>query len=186
MAKMKDLNLSVPKDNIMYTNISKSKDGYNSARLVAKMGEKEYMSISYEWEGDGVPGFAMDLMGAMQEKGSKVGSVVAGFEDEYEEFACATCDKHNAKEMKNPKEKMDEGVCPDCGKKKEECVCKSKKGKAKAKKGSDGTKPVPGDTTKKHSPKVCPNCGLAEEDCTCDGKKQLEKTREKRGKEKKA
>ena len=179
MAKMKDLSINVAKDKIMYTNISKSSDGYNSARLVAKMGEKEYMSISYEWEGDGVPGFAMDLMGAMQEKAAKIGEVVEGFEDEYHEYSCATCKKHNAKDAK---EKMDEGICPDCGKKKEECKCKDK-GKAKA---ADGTKPVPGDTTKKHSPKVCPNCGNAEEDCTCDGKKQLKKTKEKKGADKKA
>jgi len=65
-AKNKGLTINVGKDEIMYTNISKSKDGYNSARVVVKRGEKEYMSISYEWEGDGVPGFAMDLMSFMQ------------------------------------------------------------------------------------------------------------------------
>ena len=58
--------------------------------------------------------------------------------------------------------------------------------KEKSQKGKDGTKNAPGDTTKKHMPKVCPNCGLGEEDCTRDGKKQLEKTKEKKGKEKKA
>jgi hypothetical protein len=65
-AKNKGLNISIDKDEVMYTNISKSKDGYNSARVVVKRGDKEYMSISYEWEGDGVPGFAMDLMGFMK------------------------------------------------------------------------------------------------------------------------
>lgn len=64
--KKKGLSINIGKDEVMYTNISKSKDGYNSARVVVKRGEKEYMSINYEWEGDGVPGFAMDLMGFMQ------------------------------------------------------------------------------------------------------------------------
>ena len=65
-SKNKGLTIKIDKEEIMYTNISKSKDGYNSARVVVKRGDKEYMSISYEWEGDGVPGFAMDLMGFMQ------------------------------------------------------------------------------------------------------------------------
>jgi hypothetical protein len=116
MAKMKDVTVKIDKDRIMYTNISKSQDGYNSARLVAKMGEKEYMSISYEWEGEGVPGFAMDLMDSMKAAEIKSGVVVAGFEEEYKEFSAA----------KKPVEKMDEGICPDCGKKKEECKCKPK------------------------------------------------------------
>ena len=87
MAKNKGLSLNVPQDSIMYTNISKSQDGYNSARLVAKMGEKEYMSISYEWEGAGVPGFAMDLMSAMKEGAMKAGEAVAAHAEEYEEHA---------------------------------------------------------------------------------------------------
>lgn len=66
MAKGKSLSIKVDGDNIMYSNISKSKDGYNSCRVVAKVGEKEYMSISYEWEGSGVPDFCMDLMGFMK------------------------------------------------------------------------------------------------------------------------
>jgi len=66
MASKKNFSVSVMPDEVVYTNISKSKDGFNSARVVAKMGEKEYMSISYEWEGEGVPDFAMNLMGFMQ------------------------------------------------------------------------------------------------------------------------
>ena len=177
MAKNKGLSLSVPTDSIMYTNISKSKDVYNSARLVAKMGEKEYMSISYEWEGGGVPAFAMDLMGAMQAGEMKAGEVKAGYEEEYEEYSCKTCVKHNPDKAKKSAKK-DEEMCSECGKPIDKCTCKKEKSK-------DGTKPVPGDTTKKHSPKVCPNCGNSEEDCTCDGKKQLEKTREKKNPEKK-
>jgi len=110
MAKSKGLTLSIPQDNIMYTNISKSSDGYNSARLVAKMGEKEYMSISYEWEGSGVPGFAMDLMSAMQAAASKIGDVVGGFEEEYEEHSCKTCVKHNPDKAKKAKKEEEEEI----------------------------------------------------------------------------
>jgi len=63
MAAKKGLTIKIAPDEIMYTNISKSKDSYNSARLVAKVGDKVYMSISVEWEGtEAIPGFAMDLM----------------------------------------------------------------------------------------------------------------------------
>ena len=176
MAKMKDVTVKISKDNIMYTNISKSADGYNSARLVAKMGEKEYMSISYEWEGEGVPGFAMDLMSSMQAAEVKAGEIVAGFEDEYTEYA--------KKKSLPPWMKKDDEEDEDPKNKKKDKK-KDKKDKKKEK-SKDGTKPVPGDTTKSKSPKVCSNCGLADADCTCGGKKQLEKTKEKKGADKKA
>lgn len=64
MAK-KGLNIKVAPDEIVHTSITKSKD-YSSARLVSKIGEKAYMSISVEWEGDAIPAFAMDLMGTLQ------------------------------------------------------------------------------------------------------------------------
>lgn len=62
----KDMKITIGADQVMYSNISKSKDGYNSARVVAKVNDKEYMSVSYEWEGDGTPDFALNLMGFMQ------------------------------------------------------------------------------------------------------------------------
>jgi len=62
MAKKKDLTIKVIADQIMHTGISVSKDGYKSARMLVKIGDKEYMSIGYEWEGENVPGFVMDLM----------------------------------------------------------------------------------------------------------------------------
>lgn len=72
MAKSKGFNVSVLPEEVMYTGISKSKDGYNSARMHIKKGDKEYMSISYEWEGDGVPDFAMNLMSFMQTEGEVI------------------------------------------------------------------------------------------------------------------
>ena len=62
MAKKKDLTIKVIADQIMHTGISVSKDGYKNARMLIKVGEKEYMSIGYEWEGEHVPGFVMDIM----------------------------------------------------------------------------------------------------------------------------
>jgi hypothetical protein len=90
MAKEKDFSVSIPKEKIMYSNISKSKDGYNSARVVAKLGDNEYMSISYEWEGSGVPPFAIDLMGYMKANEIKPG-VIEGQEESYEEFSKKKC-----------------------------------------------------------------------------------------------
>jgi hypothetical protein len=79
MAK-KDMTIKIMPDQVVYTNISKSKDGYNSARMVVKGGEKEYMAISYEWEGDTIPEFALNLMSFMQANELEVGK-------EYEEGA---------------------------------------------------------------------------------------------------
>ncbi|RKZ10825.1 hypothetical protein DRQ25_01580 [Candidatus Fermentibacteria bacterium] len=119
MAKSKDFTVSVAPDTVMYTNISKSKDGYNSARMVAKISDKEYMSISYEWEGSGVPAFAMDLMGFMKSQAAEE-DIWEGQEEAYEEFA--------AKKGVNPfMKKKDEDEEEDPKKKKKD----DKKKKAK-------------------------------------------------------
>lgn len=86
MAKKKDFNISIDPSEVMYTNISTSKDGYNSARMVIKKGDSEYMSVSYEWEGDGVPGFAMDLMGFMQNNKVEKSGIWKDKEEAYKKF----------------------------------------------------------------------------------------------------
>lgn len=93
MAKKKDKNfsISVNPDEVLYTNISTSKDGYNSARMVIRRGEKEYMSVSYEWEGKGIPGFAMDLMSFMKNNSMETSGVWPEREEAYEEFAKKKC-----------------------------------------------------------------------------------------------
>jgi hypothetical protein len=83
MAKAKDFTVKVLNEEVMYTSISKSKDGYNSARIAAKKGDKEYLSITYEWEGDGVPSFALDLMDFMQANKIKAGKITEGMEEDY-------------------------------------------------------------------------------------------------------
>lgn len=94
MASKKGMTIKIDPDQVLYTNISKSKDGYNSARMVVKVSEKEYMSVSYEWEGDAIPEFAMSLMSFMQANEMEIG-VNEERASEYEEFSCKTCQEHN-------------------------------------------------------------------------------------------
>jgi len=68
--KTKGLSINIAPDDIIYSSITRSKDNYNSARVVTKVGEKAYLNISCEWEGDTIPSFAMDLMGTL--KASKI------------------------------------------------------------------------------------------------------------------
>lgn len=112
--KTKDFSVSVDPSEVMYTSINTSKDGYNSARMVIKKGDNEYMSISYEWEGSGIPGFAMDLMGFMKSNNIETSGIWADQEEAYEEFS--------AKKGVNPFAKK--GKCPDCGKPADKCTCK--------------------------------------------------------------
>ena len=81
--KMKDFSVSVMPEEVMYTSINTSKDGYNSARMVIKKGDSEFMSISYEWEGSGIPGFAMDLMGFMKQNNMESSGIWEGREEEF-------------------------------------------------------------------------------------------------------
>jgi hypothetical protein len=129
----KDMKISIGADQVMYSTISKSKDGYNSARLVAKINDKEYMSVSYEWEGKSVPDFAMNLMGFMQANKMEVGTIQEAYADD--EFACKTCKEHNpelydknGKKKKSKKEEEDAGEgsqvhCKNCKKTKDKCDC---------------------------------------------------------------
>lgn len=85
----KTFNVSVKPGEVMYTNISTSKDGYNSARMVVKRGDKQYMSISFEWEGsDGViPDFALDVMDFMKSSGKETSGVWEGMEESFVEYS---------------------------------------------------------------------------------------------------
>lgn len=87
MAKSKKFSVNVDSEEVMYTNISKYKDGYNSARIVVKKGDKEYMTISYEWEGDYIPDFAMNLMSFMQANSVETSGVWPEKEEAYVEYS---------------------------------------------------------------------------------------------------
>ena len=84
----KGIKLMIEPNTIMYVSISASKSGYNYASVVAKLGEDNYISVSYEWkDGETVPDFAMDIMAVLQTKrasaGKEIAGVVPGFEEEY-------------------------------------------------------------------------------------------------------
>ena len=127
MASKKGMTIKIDPDQVLYTNISKSKDGYNSARVVVKVSEKEYMSVSYEWEGDAIPEFAMNLMSFMQANAMEIG-VNEERAAEYEEFSC---NEDAAKKGVNPfaknKDKEDEEDPKDKKKKKDDKKKKKEK-----------------------------------------------------------
>jgi len=127
MASKKDMTIKISPDQVMFSNISKSKDGYNSARVVAKVNDKEYMSVSYEWEGDSVPDFAMNLMSFMS--ANEMGTSVNELGDEYAEFA--------AKSKKPPFWKKDDDEEKDDKKKNKKDDKKKKDKKSKKKEKSD-------------------------------------------------
>jgi len=58
MAKNKGLNINIMPEEIVGSEIVKSGD-YKYASVGIKRGDNEYMRISYEWKGDGVPEFVM-------------------------------------------------------------------------------------------------------------------------------
>lgn len=86
MAK-KDLKLTIMAEQIMHFGLSVSKDGYKSARVIVKKGDKEYMSIGYEWEGEGIPDFVMSLMGFVQANKDDVDKSVEEKAEEYQEYS---------------------------------------------------------------------------------------------------
>lgn len=87
MANKKGLTIKIASDEIMYTSINKSKDSYNSARMVAKVADKVYMSISVEWEGtDSIPSFAMDLMGIITANKEEVEKSIEEKAEEYKDY----------------------------------------------------------------------------------------------------
>jgi hypothetical protein len=84
-SKKKSMKINIDPEKVVYTNISKTQD-YNSARMVVKVADKEYMTVSYEWEGSHVPDFAMSLMSFMQANEIETSGVWPGKETEYAEF----------------------------------------------------------------------------------------------------
>ncbi len=133
----KDMTIKISPDQVMFSNISKSKDGYNSARVVAKVTDGEYMSVSYEWEGSNVPDFAMNLMSFMQANAMKLGVV----EEHAEEYAAKSkkppfWKKDDDDDDEDPKDKKKKD---DKKKDKKDDKKKDKKSKKKEKSEEDKT-----------------------------------------------
>jgi hypothetical protein len=81
--KKKDIVIKIMADQIMHSGISVSKDGYKSARVFVKIADKEYMSVGYEWESEGVPDFVMSLMAFIQANQEEVDKSKVEKADEY-------------------------------------------------------------------------------------------------------
>ena len=82
-SKDKEFSVSIKVENIVYTSMSKSNDGYSSARLVSKTDDKSYLTVFSEWEGENIPDFAMNLMGFMKAAKMEKSGVCPGKEDLY-------------------------------------------------------------------------------------------------------
>jgi len=108
MASKKGLTINIKPEDVVYTSIQKSKDNYNSARMVVKVGDKAYMNVGVEWEGDTVPSFAMDMMGTLTASEITPNAIVAGREIDYEEYSegAAKCGTAPKKEKKSKEKKM--------------------------------------------------------------------------------
>ena len=92
----KGMTLKINPEQVMATNIRRTKGGYNSASMAVKLGDNEYMSINYEWEGDNVTDVAMDFMGFMNANKEEIEQAVESHKEEYAEM-------HEKKHKKNKK-----------------------------------------------------------------------------------
>jgi hypothetical protein len=81
------LDVSIKPEDVMYTSINTSKDGYNSARLVMNAGKNAYLSVSFEWQDDVIPDFVLEMMSFMQRSGMETSGVWEGREEDYKEFS---------------------------------------------------------------------------------------------------
>lgn len=121
--KQKNMTIDIEPAKVVFTQIMKDQSGYNSARVVVKAADKEYLQISYEWQGAGIPDFAIQLMDFMKSNNVETSGVWPNQEAahvEYEEAA--------------KKKKMEK--CPDCGKPMPFCSC-DKEGDTEDKKKGD-------------------------------------------------
>jgi hypothetical protein len=109
MAKVKDFGVSIMPSEVVYTNISTSAEGYNSARIVAKRGDKQYLSVSYEWSDGGVPDFAVDLMAFMKDSSMETSGIWPGQEEAFEDFAAKMSKEEFVKMMQDKKKKGKDG-----------------------------------------------------------------------------
>jgi hypothetical protein len=65
MAKKNGLTVNIMPEEIIGSEIIRNGD-YKYASIGIKRGDNEFMRISYEWKGDGVPEFVMGIMSWMQ------------------------------------------------------------------------------------------------------------------------
>ena len=80
------LDFSINSKEVVYSNISTSKNNYNHASITVKKDDKEFMTISYEWENSKMPSFVLDLMKFMKGNGVETSGVWPDKEEDYKKF----------------------------------------------------------------------------------------------------
>jgi hypothetical protein len=103
--KNNGLSVMVDPSQVAFTSISTSADGYNSARIVSKIGDGEYMSVGYEWQGKGIPAFVMDLMAFMKSNNVETSGIWEGKEDDYAEYSAKLMSDSDVMKNMSPDEK---------------------------------------------------------------------------------
>jgi len=58
----KEYKINLDPGKVVYASIRRYSDGYSFANMALKMGDDEYMHVNYEWRGNEIPEFAMDVM----------------------------------------------------------------------------------------------------------------------------
>jgi len=83
--KAKDLIIKIIPDEIIGVDISRSRD-YKYASVGVKVNDNEYLRISYEWKGEGIPDFVLGLMQFIQANKEEVDKQKEEHAEEYAEL----------------------------------------------------------------------------------------------------
>jgi len=83
--KSKAITLSFDPSEIIGADITKSGE-YKYASVGIKRGDNERLRVSYEWSGEGIPDFVMNLMSWMQANQEDIDKNKEEFEEEYKEL----------------------------------------------------------------------------------------------------
>jgi len=81
-AAKKAMTINIQAEQIMGASIEKSGD-YKYASMGVKMGDNQYLRLSYEWKGEEIPEFVMGLMGWVQSNKADTDKSKAVFAEEY-------------------------------------------------------------------------------------------------------
>lgn len=84
-APKKALSISIQPEQIMGAEIVKSGE-YKYASMGVKLGENQFLRVSYEWKGEEIPEFVMGLMGWMQSNKEEIEKAKTEFAAEYKSF----------------------------------------------------------------------------------------------------
>lgn len=83
--KIKNIVITIIPDEIIGADISRSRD-YKYASVGVKISDNEYLRVSYEWKGDGVPEFVLGLMQFIQANKEDIDKQKEEHAEEYAEL----------------------------------------------------------------------------------------------------